>query len=295
MGIRGLKQLLKKNVPEAFTDVSLSCLKGSVLAIDSSILLYKYRYLYQSDNFHLIGFTEHIHKMNELGIQCVYIFDGQPPEAKQRVLKERVTEKIKMAEKVKELKSTIPDDIDPESLIDSGDETDIQRIKKVCSQIKKLQKNILYVNRKHSLEVMEMLQTLGIPYSQSEGEAEELCAFLQKTGSVDYVLTEDTDSLTFGATKVLFSGTSTDTLILCNLETVLLGLGITQSQFIDLCILCGCDYLPSIPKLGCVTALKLIQQHKSIPVFIENNTKYSIPESFDYNLARNLFGFTNLI
>ena len=39
-----------------------------------------------------------------------------------------------------------------------------------------------------------------------------------------------------------------------------------MDQFIDLCILCGCDYVNNIRGIGPVTALKLIIKHKNIEV-----------------------------
>ena len=42
MGIKGLKAVIKKHVPEAISEIDLSCLKGTTVCIDSSILLYKF-------------------------------------------------------------------------------------------------------------------------------------------------------------------------------------------------------------------------------------------------------------
>ena len=56
-----------------------------------------------------------------------------------------------------------------------------------------------------------------------------------------------------------------------------------------MCILCGCDYLPKIIGMGPISAYKLISKFKTIEVFLENNTKFIIPEDFDYVKARYLF------
>ena len=67
---------------------------------------------------------------------------------------------------------------------------------------------------------------------------------------------------------------------------------LSYEEFIDFCILCGCDYLPGIPKIGPVNSLKIIQKYKSIDSFIQENEKtkkYIIPELFNYSLARELF------
>ena len=49
-----------------------------------------------------------------------------------------------------------------------------------------------------------------------------------------------------------------------NLAAALDGLKLSMPQFIDLCILCGCDYTDSIKGIGPITALKLIQEHGNI-------------------------------
>ena len=41
-------------------------------------------------------------------------------------------------------------------------------------------------------------------------------------------------------------------------------LNLTWDQFIDVCIMCGCDYCDSIKGIGPVKALSLIKQHGSI-------------------------------
>ncbi len=55
--------------------------------------------------------------------------------------------------------------------------------------------------------------------------------------------------------------------------------GINEDKFIDFCILCGCDYSPSIPRLGNVTIMKLIKQYDSIEEIMKH-TKYNFPENY---------------
>lgn len=47
-----------------------------------------------------------------------------------------------------------------------------------------------------------MLDLLGIPYLNSNGEAEAYCALLNSEGLVQGVLTDDTDALLYGASTV---------------------------------------------------------------------------------------------
>lgn len=73
----------------------------------------------------------------------------------------------------------------------------------------------------------------------------------------------------------------------------------TQDEFIDLCILCGCDYTTNIPGIGPIKAFKYIEECKTIEEIIkkiekENENpakkkKYQVPDNFNYIEARNLF------
>lgn len=65
-------------------------------------------------------------------------------------------------------------------------------------------------------------------------------------------------------------------------------------QFIDLCILLGCDYLEPIPKVGPSTALNLIREHgtlEKVTEWMRNDPKkkYVIPDDWPYQDARDLF------
>ena len=75
------------------------------------------------------------------------------------------------------------------------------------------------------------------------------------------------------------------------MEAALAGLQLTHAQFIDLCILCGCDYTDSIKGIGPVTALKLVREHGSIEEILKklDKDKYTLPEPFPFADARQLF------
>jgi flap endonuclease-1 len=293
MGIKGLKGIIKKHAKCAISE-SFD-LNGKKIAIDSSILMYKYRYQYQSDNFHYLGFLNKIIELLSNGVYPIFVFDGKPPEAKLNVLKNRSETRKKMKEKLDvllvEYNELNVNELNVSEFIDSGSETEeseeIVKIKNLNKEIKKIQKNLLYVHKIHSVNIMDLLKTLGIPFLESPGEAEEACAYLQKTGVVDYILTEDTDALTFGGSNIIFDNK------LYDLNKILESLELNQDEFIDLCILCGCDYTEGIPKVGPVTALNIIKKHRSIENFKEENKKYVLPDSFDFITARNLFKQNN--
>ena len=288
MGIKGLKKLINTNAPDAILPFDIKTIKGKKIAIDSSILLYKYRYLYDSDNFHILGFSSKIKELENLGAIPFFIFDGTPPKAKEKVLSDRSDNRKKQKDRLEEISKELtkyPNYQRVSEFIDSdNDEPDeeIKIVKKLMAEENKIKKNLLIVTKKHSIEVMEYLKDLGINFFQALGEAEKECSILQKTGKVDYILTEDTDSLAFGGSNVIFYKNGNHEL--CDLNLVLQGLNLTFESFVDLCILCGCDYTSTIPKIGPVTALKLIKKHSLI-----ENIPVKIPDSFEYQIARNLF------
>lgn len=64
-----------------------------------------------------------------------------------------------------------------------------------------------------------------------------------------------------------------------------------HSTFIDLCMLCGCDYMDSIKGVGPTTALNLMRKHGSIESVFEalrKDGKHVVPE-VDLNEIRQLF------
>ena len=76
---------------------------------------------------------------------------------------------------------------------------------------------------------------------------------------------EDMDTLTFGSPVILrhltFSEARKTPISEIHLDKALEGLDMNMSQFIDLCLLLGCDYLEPIKGVGPKSALKLMKEH----------------------------------
>jgi flap endonuclease-1 len=137
---------------------------------------------------------------------------------------------------------------------------------------------------------------MGLPVVQAESEAEAQCSELVRHGKAWAVATEDMDALTFGSPILLrhltFSAAAKRPVAEYHIDRVLAALGLTMDQFIDLCILLGCDYTGKIPGIGPQKAFEGIKAHGSIEGLIANMdpVKHAIPEgSFDYVGARALF------
>lgn len=105
-------------------------------------------------------------------------------------------------------------------------------------------------------ECKKLLTLLGCPWVQAEGEADPLCAALAKAGRVDIVASPDMDLLAFGAPLVM---TKLVGGIVYSLAENLAHLGLTYSQFVDLCVMLGTDYAPKLGGVGPEQTLRLVQ------------------------------------
>ncbi|ANB11371.1 Yen1p [Sugiyamaella lignohabitans] len=64
---------------------------------------------------------------------------------------------------------------------------------------------------KEEFMLTSVCRNIGIPVIKAAGEGEAECSWLQMEGDVDYVFTEDSDCLLFGATKILRYKTANET------------------------------------------------------------------------------------
>lgn len=200
--------------------------------------------------------------------------------------------------------------IDNEMLIQAK----IQKIQDtVKEQLESAKKCDIKVFPHHFEQVKEILNLINCPYIISCCEGEGTCSELVKQGLADYVLSIDTDPLVFGAQKSIrfHKNTEKEVYDLVELQPILDQTELTHDQFIDLCILFGCDYTETIYNVGPVKAYELIKQYKTIDGVLEFLTEYKKfeepfvkadpkirnrykgvswnPETFEYKKARKLF------
>jgi len=152
------------------------------------------------------------------------------------------------------------------------------------------------VTREHVKEVQDLLTFMGVPWYAAPGEAEAQASRMCEQGVVYGAGTEDMDALTFGTTKLVRHLTDSEArkkpVLEFDLKLVLQGMDVTMDQFIDICILCGCDYCGSIRGIGPKRAYDFIKKWKNIEGVIEgikDQPKYIIPDNWRYKMARKLF------
>ncbi|XP_021728043.1 flap endonuclease 1-like isoform X1 [Chenopodium quinoa] len=284
MGIKGLTKLLADNAPKCMKEQKFESYFNRKIAIDASMSIYQFLIVVGRTGTemltneagevtsHLQGMFSRTIRLLEAGIKPVYVFDGPPPDLKKQELAKRYAKRADATEDLTEA-------------IEKGDKDSIE----------KFSKRTVKVTKQHNDDCKKLLGLMGVPVVEAPSEAEAQCAALCISGKVYAVASEDMDSLTFGAPKFLrhLMDPSSKKIPVMEFETakVLEELNLTMDQFIDLCILSGCDYCESIKGIGGLTALKLIRQHGSIENILENINKerYQIPEDWPYQEARRLF------
>ena len=286
MGIRGLGRFLTETVPECIRHQDIKAFLGQAIAIDASMSLYQFVIAIRDaegygsltndageETSHISGFLARCTRLLENGIKPVYIFDGKPCDLKQEELEKRRLRRSKAKEEF-------------EAAQDAGD----------VAAMKKFSGRTVKITAQHNLEVKELLSLLGVPTLDAPSEAEAQCAAIARAGLVYGTATEDTDALTFGSPILIrhlsFSDQQSKNkpILVFTLSKILEKLQLTMAEFIDFCILCGCDYCDRLKGVGPHTAYKLIKKHSTIEKVLEVLAK--TPEElqyYDYVKARNFF------
>lgn len=118
----------------------------------------------------------------------------------------------------------------------------------------------------HLFSQKKELRRSGVPFVVAPYEADAQMAYLDRTGQVAAVISEDSDLVLFGCQRILYkldhSGYTEEVCLgrLGNLTEMDL-VGWSLGSFRQVCILSGCDYLPSVAGMGLKTAWRLFQRH----------------------------------
>jgi flap endonuclease-1 len=283
MGIKNLNTFLQKNASEGIKQRDISTLEGKSLAIDTSIFLYKFMYAGRFiDNF--LSQVSHLRSFN---IRPIYVFDGAPPKEKQEILNQRKEQKEKMYCKLEQLLENI------KSKRKNGED-----VKKLEKDYQAMKRKCISISRDDIINLKNVFDIFAVSYIQADSEADLLCCELYKTGVVDGCMSNDMDFLPSGCGILIHNYNLSNNITEYNLQRVLEILELSYEQFVDFCILCGCDYTRKIPRLGPITAFNLIKKEKDIETILEKycgeGKKFKEPDNFDYQNSRLLLKNGNI-
>jgi DNA excision repair protein ERCC-5 len=114
-------------------------------------------------------------------------------------------------------------------------------------------------------ECQALLRYFGIPYITAPMEAEAQCAELLSLGLVDGIVTDDSDILLFGGTRIyknMFSKGVKD--VECYLSSdIEKEMSLSRHSLIQIAHLLGSDYTEGLPGIGPVTAVEILSEFPS--------------------------------
>jgi len=110
------------------------------------------------------------------------------------------------------------------------------------------------LGRGAAAECQELLALMGVQFIVAPAEADAVLAALCRAGTIYAVASEDTDMFAFGAPRVLRGFSPTGTIEEYSLDAILRKLGMTQEQFLHMCIILGTDYGNPFHGIGAVNA-----------------------------------------
>lgn len=279
MGIRGLSTFLDRNRC-GMSDIHLSNMRGSTVAVDFSNVLY--RFLYRDAKTYLMEFINFIHKFQRYGINLIFVFDGRPTAEKEYELSHRRAYREKINKKIDELSNDS----------NGKDNTEI---------IKHLEKKTHRIENSYLFECKQLFNILGIPYICVDNlEADAVFTYLLKNHYADACFSADTDLLAYGCHTILRElDYRNDTVECINYDNLINELGISSEQFLHTCILSGTTYNNSMKHSNFANNLLLIQKYETIQNIIDNleiinstelpEHQKSIPLRFDWETAHKIF------
>ncbi|NHV60347.1 MAG: flap endonuclease-1 [Candidatus Verstraetearchaeota archaeon] len=271
--------------------VSLEEMRGRVLAIDGYNALYQFLSIIRQPDgtplmdsagrvtSHLSGVFYRTVNLLEAGIKPVYVFDGKPPELKLREIERRAEIKEKAEEEYR-------------AALERGD---LEGARKAAQATSRLTGEMVD-------QTKDLLGAMGIPWVQAPSEGEAQAAFMTRRGDAWATVSQDYDSLLFGAPRLVRNLTISGRRKLPNkpvyidvepeiirLDEVLRALNVSREQLIDIGIMLGTDFNPDGFKgIGPKKAKKIIEEYGSLKAAIERGA-IEVDPHIDVDAIREIF------
>eukprot|EP00794_Sanderia_malayensis_P020244 gene20244-22226_t len=268
MGITGLLPLLK----DIQRHTSVSIFRGKSVGIDAYCWLHKGVYGCAKDvvegkktNLYIKYVLKRVNMLLNYDITPILVFDGGYLPAKASKEKERRSGREENLKKGK-------------AFLRAGNTTQAVECFQRCVEITPAM----------ATEVIQACREKNVMCVVAPYEADAQLAYLEMQGITDFTITEDSDLLIYGCKKVLFKmGADGDGMLidlneLNKVKSVALE-SFTMEKFRHMCILSGCDYLPSVKGLGLYKAHKFLKKstnvYKAIQL-IKSDKKLKVPDNY---------------
>lgn len=233
MGIRGLTGWIQWTACDTIQNMNWEQWKGKTIGIDILGFLYKTKAQSKSPFVYL---AQLIASCKQCGIIPLPIFDGKPPEEKRSALKQRSIQRNLACMK----KTIFMHDV---SHVPMNEQ---QRFV-VEKELQILQKQSTYFTSDERNIAKQFFYACGIMPLNAAGEADNVLAYLSKQGTISAVISNDLDLLTRGVEHLFvpelnaFPG-DTSGWKHYTLSAILDSSQLCYDQFVEMCVLMGCDY-----------------------------------------------------
>ncbi|KAM5146784.1 exonuclease 1 isoform 1-T2 [Mantella aurantiaca] len=243
MGIQGLLQFLK----EASEPVHASQYKGQTVAVDTYCWLHKGAFACaeklakgEPTDQYVAYCMKFVHMLVSHGVRPILVFDGCTLPSKKDVERARREKRQMNLQKGKQL-------------LREGK----------LSEARDCFSRSVNITSEMAHQVIKAARSEGVDCIVAPYEADSQLAYLNKNGFAQAIVTEDSDLLAFGCKKVILkmdqygNGLEIDQERFGKCKN--LGDVFTEEKFRYMCILSGCDYLPSIHGVGLAKASKVLK------------------------------------
>jgi 5'-3' exonuclease len=174
-----------------------------------------------------------VDQVRALGVEPVCVFDGKAPREKQGTRSARRQHKERLTEEE-------------------------QAKQRVGTEERNCVKQLLYAK--------------GVLAFNAEHEADTVLAFLARRGDLAAVITSDMDFLPRGISCVILPSQNPVALWKCALlSQILEAAELTYDAFVELCVLMGCDYAPTIPTISYQSAYWMIRRGRRLLEVLEEH------------------------
>ncbi|KAH9797549.1 exonuclease 1 [Citrus sinensis] len=257
MGIQGLLPLLKS----IMIPIHIKELEGCCVAVDTYSWLHKGALSCSRELCKGLPTSRHIdycmHRVNLLrhyGVKPILIFDGG-------LLPMKIEQENKRARSRKE---NLARAIECESEGNSSASYEFYQ-------------KAVDISPSIAHELIQVLKQQNVSYIVAPYEADAQMTFLAVSKQVEAVITEDSDLIPFGCSRIIFKmdkfgqGVEFQCSMLQKNKDLSFG-GFTKQMLLEMCILSGCDYLQSLPGMGLKRAHALISKFKSYDKEVSDNS-----------------------
>lgn len=301
MGIKGLNSLIKKYAPGAIKSCELKDFANKTLAVDGFGLLFAYVVVANSQpSSYIPKLMDFCQRFRQEKIDLFLVLDNknsiqsQNKVDKSAAAKSRNNRKISATNRLTDRKGLLDTaKLNHEQFTSTNNVNDltVNQQEKLASllceietheeSIAKVEKQLIAITQEDIDNMTIIFQAYGYGVGIAEHEGEAGAVRMVESGAADIVVSNDTDSICFGDVQVIqnLSISSSHNMKLVDAAKVREEMGFTREEFIDFCILCGCDFSEKLTGLASAGAYNAIKTHRTIEEVIKNCPKYKIPET----------------